>query len=156
MRGCIERTLPAAYSLALRICGDAKQAGAVCERSYAELTAIVTGTAAWSQSDELRFLARVRAHALAGRRESPTGTHGSSVRANRSDEGHERGWQALGAAGALGKQAVELAYFGGMNAASIAELLEEPVETVRAAMRKALLAVAGSEGPGTEHDDEHA
>lgn len=155
MRDCIERTLPAAYALALRICGNAKQAASACERSYAEWSATATGAARWSQAEELRFLGRVRAHALARRRESNEGNPESSASARRSYEGHEKGWEALGAADALGKQAVELAYFGGMNAASIAELLEEPAEVVRAAMRRALLPVARPEGSTPEQHDEH-
>ncbi len=154
IRDCVERTLPTAYSLALRISGSAEQAAAACERSYGEWSASVPGASGWGRAEEARFLGRVRAHALAGRREAEGSSAGSSVSAKRSYERDGKGWQALGLADPLGRQAVELAYFGGMNASSIADLLEEPVEDVRAAMRRALLALARPEGSPAEHDYE--
>ncbi len=55
----------------------------------------------------------------------------------------------------LGSRAVQLAYFDGMDAGSIAELLAERVEDVRAAMRRTLLALAGPGSARRERQNEH-
>lgn len=140
LRERVERTLPTAYSLALRICGNAEQAAAACEASYREWPAWDHPEAGWSGRDEARFLSLVRTHALAAKRQRGESSGGDG----RPYDPQEMGLRALQATDPLGARAVELAYFGGLNAASIAELLGESTDDVRTAMRRALLSLAQS------------
>ncbi len=155
VREAVERTLPAAYSLAMRICGSPERAAAACERTYAEWAAHGTRIDGWHRHEELRFLALVRTHALAERRASlDSGLQPANMSARPSSPGGAL-QGTLTEADTLGSRAVQLAYFDGMDAGSIAELLAERVEDVRAAMRRTLLALAGPGSARRERQNEH-
>jgi DNA-directed RNA polymerase specialized sigma24 family protein len=53
---------------------------------------------------------------------------------------------ALEKAPALGRRAVELAYFGGLSVAEIAVILDSSVPELRQAMRETMLSVASATG----------
>ncbi|MCB9485395.1 MAG: hypothetical protein H6676_04780 [Thermoflexaceae bacterium] len=139
----------------MRICGNPERAAVACERTYAEWAAGSTATDRWARHEELRFLTLVRAHALAEKRASLVSGREPADMSARLSSPDEDVQETLAEADALGRRAVQLAYFDGMDAASIAELLAEPVENVRAAMRRTLLALAGPGSARRERQNEH-
>jgi len=130
-------TIDAAFSLAYRITANREAASAACEAAYAAAFADCD-PAAWTQRDELDFLARVRTEALARK---PSAQSASSA-ASYARESAVR--DLLAAADPVGRRAIELCYFGGMTAAEAAEVLGADPAAIRSAMRRVLLAIAGS------------
>ena len=132
-RAFYERTSRAAYSLALRITADSERAGAAIEAAYIE-TWPSTGT------DDLdgALLASVRSCAL---RLQPSG-NANTIRSDGAIPAYTSATairDGLAQVDQLGRRAVELAYFGGIGVNHVAEILGQPTNLVRAAMRRALL-----------------
>ena len=143
-RAFYDRTSRTGYGLALRIAGNAERAGAALEASYAR----VWNAAAGSPDLEHQLLAQVREEAL--QRRMPGGSSdGQSVGADSTYTFTTAIRDGFAQVDPLGRRAVELAYFGGVGVTEVADILGQPATTVRAAMRRALLAL------GSLVHDEH-
>lgn len=137
-----DATARAAYSLALRIAGTQSPAEAACEAAYLDLWAEQPAGAFGAPGAELtdRLMELVRARALGG--DAPAAGAASQ------SEGAAAAYtlaatvrSALAALNAPKRKALELACFGGMSVAAIAEVTGEPVPAVRASLREALLTI---------------
>ena len=131
------RTSGCAYGLALRIAGAPGPAAAACEAAYVR---------AWREGQgglriESALLEQVREEALRLRGPLPGPESGRSGVADQSYNVTVVMRAALAQVEPTGRRAIELAFFGGVGVADIAELLGEPVATVRTAMRAALLRI---------------
>lgn len=132
-RAFYAETSRTAYSLALRITSNAERAGAATEAAY---------IATWSDrqaADDLpgRLLAAVRSRALELQGDNPAPAQTDQPLSPYTSSTAVR--EGLAQVDALGRRAVELAYFGGVGVAQVAELLGQPPPAVRSAMRRALL-----------------
>lgn len=136
-----DRTSRVAFSLALRITGNAEQSSAACEAAY--LDAWNAGSSPALLEFEATLLERVRASAIRIRRDrapeplrsvplGPTYEEGNALRAK------------LETLEPDARRAIELAYYGGIRVTEIAEVLGQSVVAVRASMRSALLELGAS------------
>ena len=145
-----DATCGAAYSLALRITGEAASATTACEAAYIGYWGANPGAAAISIFGQTAFLQVVRSEALrfrnpaepkAGIRRSDTAqlsyTQAELVRA---------GLQKLDP---FTRRSLELAYFGGVAVADIAEIVGGTAIEIRQALRTALLSL-GTVAPPPE------
>jgi DNA-directed RNA polymerase specialized sigma24 family protein len=132
-RAFYDRTSGIAFSLAFRITSSKDLAGEVVEAAYASCWAARPGAGEPAESD---LLAVVREQALniapipnlvRSERDAPAYATATALR------------DGLAGIDPLGRRTLELAYFGGISAAQVAELMGEPVQAVRAALRRALL-----------------
>lgn len=130
-----DRLAPVAYSLALRITGDRRTAELACERAMA----VVVASTAEDRALEAAFLEAVREQALAL---APT---------QASSAGRERTYLLATAVRAhldsfepAVRTALDLAYFGGMDLASIAAAVGTKTEELRPRLRAALLQLAAA------------
>jgi DNA-directed RNA polymerase specialized sigma24 family protein len=138
----LDRTLALGYGLALRILDDRDEATAACESAYLETAGGPAGGKAWDRAVELRFLGSVRAGAIARKAQRiPPQRSGAAPPA------YERSKMVqlcLDAAEPLGRDALELCYFGGLSAREAADVLGQPADRVRSAMRALLLALGAT------------
>ncbi|MFN8506323.1 MAG: sigma factor-like helix-turn-helix DNA-binding protein [Dehalococcoidia bacterium] len=139
-----ERTVGAAYSLALRITGDREHAAHACEGAYADAWQERAGAGAPRERD---LLARVRVRALEIGAIPPSteDEDGSYIGAKQVREVLARQQPEV-------RRALELAYFGGLPVSEISELLGMPAPPLRAAMRAALLELGALGRKGQEED----
>ncbi|MFN0096225.1 MAG: hypothetical protein ACKVVT_15800 [Dehalococcoidia bacterium] len=145
VRAFYEQTIRTAFGLAFRITGEREAANQVCEAAYA---ASCHGGAV--SEAESTFLLRVRTLAIEERAKA-------NLRVVRSDPQQPSYEQTnairtgLTAVSPLARRALDLAYFGGAGVGEIAELLGEPLPSVRAALREALLTLGASVRQGQEN-----
>ncbi len=129
-----------AYSFALHLTGDAAAAERVCEAAYLDCVNVLQQLDGSARQEHL--LEAVRSHALKGgwlRPVSPASSApdsaGAAVRAG------------LDSLPPPARRALELAFFGGLRAGEIAQLLDVPPAQVRALMREGLLALGKAARP---------
>lgn len=140
-----DATSIAAYSVALRVAGERLAAEAACEAAYLQVWRESRGAVAEQSKAELRLLEVVRTEALR-RRTAVAGSQPSVSRASTPERMAVA--TALEKAPALGRRAVELAYFGGLSVPEIAVMLESSVAELRQAMRETMLSVASATKAG--------
>jgi DNA-directed RNA polymerase specialized sigma24 family protein len=136
-----DATSGAAYSLALRITGGQPAAEAACEAAYLDLWGEYPATAFEAPPGTItdRLMEFVRARAL-----SPGAVPAAAGRSPGSPAAYTLATtvrSALATINPSGRKALELACFGGMSVASIAELTGEPSAVIRASLREALLTI---------------
>ena len=140
-----DATSVAAYSLGFKVAGERVAAEAACEAAYLQLWREFAAGATDRASAELRLLELVRSEALR-RRTALAG----SIRGRQPGGPPEREAvaKALDSAPALGRRAVELAYFGGLSVGEIAVILDSSVPELRQAMRQTMLSVVQATSAG--------
>lgn len=133
-RAFYDRTSPTAYALALRITGAPDAAADTCEAAYLAAWEAGPEAGAWKDGavfDRVRSLSFERrtgsALMVSSGGGDPSYTMATAVR------------DGLAKLDPLGRRAIELAYFGGLSVAEVAEIVGFPVARVRSAMRTALL-----------------
>jgi len=137
-----DATAGAAYSLALRIAGAQSTAEAACEAAYLDLWSEQPSGAFGAAQPELtdRLMELVRTRSLAASEPaSATTAQSEGTAAAYTLAATVR--TALATLNAPRRKALELACFGGMSVAAIAEVTGEPVPAVRASLREALLTI---------------
>lgn len=138
IRAFYTRTSANAYGLALRITSDAATAEIACEDAYAGLTTLAGGLEGGGNLEAV-FLAAVREQALKHR------PHLTTVNVDSSDPGKPSYTivnavrDSLATLDPLAQQALDLAYFGGLNVQQIAEVTGKPASELRPILRDALL-----------------
>lgn len=143
-----DSTNDSAYHFALHIAGTREAATAAFEEAY--LRAWRTDCKWATASGEAHLLALVREEAF--RRRKPRADSGFQDRAVDSlCKPISAIEHALATLDETGRAALQLAFFGGLRVAAIAEALDEPEAKVRLALRRALLRL----GSLTEASDEH-
>jgi DNA-directed RNA polymerase specialized sigma24 family protein len=142
----LDRTLALGYGLALRILDDRDEATAACEAAYLETAGAPAAAQVWDRAVELRFLGSVRAGAIA--RKAQRVPPQRSAAAPPTYERSKMVQQCLDAAEPLGRDALELCYFGGLSAREAADVLGQPADRVRSAMRGVLLALGATAREG--------
>jgi RNA polymerase sigma-70 factor (ECF subfamily) len=138
-RSFYDATSGTAFSLAFEIVGgDRRLAEEACEAAYGELWErsgrVGVNAASW---DEAALLTQVRERALQASAEARVARERSAGPGAAYMKAAVR--EGLEKLNPLARRALELAYFGGLPVREIAELLGEPPEVVRRAMREALL-----------------
>ncbi len=144
-----DATCGAAYSLARRVTGDDEAATSACEAAYMEQWRTLDRAADVSLQVQTAFLQVVRLQALRGR------PRPGELAAPRPDATQSTYTQAelvrakLQDLDAFTRRTLEMAYFGGLTVAEIAEVAgRSPVE-IRQALRTALLTM----GAPAQHEE---
>lgn len=151
IRAFYARTSANAFGLALRITGDSAAAELACEDAYAALGATASGIEDALRL-EARFLASVREFALARRPADARVNADSSDPAERSYTIVNAVRDSLATLDPLAQQALDLAYFGGLNVQQIAEVTGKPASELRPILRDALLRL----GAATRQQEERS
>ncbi len=147
-----DRHSPLLYSVALRILRQSADAEEVLAESWLQVWRRAAsyeprrGTVTAWLLTVVRSRALDRYRSLASRRRAeekagaePAGAPADPAASAQQRQLHERVTQALGALQPQQRQALELAYFGGLSQSEIARRLDAPLGTVKSWTRQALL-----------------
>ncbi|MEO6437203.1 MAG: sigma factor-like helix-turn-helix DNA-binding protein [Tepidisphaeraceae bacterium] len=135
-----DSTNDSAFHFALHIAGTREAATAACEEAYLRTW---RKDCEWSTATgEAHLLALVREESF--RRRKPRADTGlfQGVTVDSLCKPMSAIEHALGTLDATSRRALQLAFFGGLGIAAIAEELDEPIAEVRLALRRALLTLA--------------
>lgn len=146
-----DATHGAAYSLALRITGEAAAATTACEAAYIEYWRANPGAAPLSLAGQTAFLQVVRSEALHVRNPAePKAGIPRSDTAQLSYTQAELVRAGLQKLDPFTRRSLELAYFGGLAVAEIAEIVGRTAIEIRQALRTALLGLGTIAPPPEE------
>ncbi len=135
------KTSAQAYGLALRILDRTSLAERACESAYAEVPHLAT-TASSERELETMFLGRVRVISVEMLAETSTATPTVPGEPSYTIVNSVR--ESLATLEGTSRQALELAYYGGMSVAQIAAMLGRDEGEIRRLLREALLGLGAA------------